>query len=236
MFIALKNLLKARLFERAGIPFNRYGVPFTLGRHLKPRSPISLVDVGAHQGEFTRSLEAMCGIERGVLIEPQPAKAARLREMFPISRFQVLEAALSDRSGEAELEINAFDATTSILKMRRNLPELAALDLSVAARTKCRTLTLDTALAEADFDQLDLLKLDVQGAEHLVLQGGTKALAKTKMIWTEVSFEQLYEGACLHDQVFDLLKAAGFALFELEPGFRSPTGKLVQADALFIRV
>jgi len=82
---------------------------------------------------------------------------------------------------------------------------------------------------------VDLLKLDVQGAEHMVLHGGQNTLSKTNMVWTEVSFKRLYEGACLHMEVYDLLARSGFALFELESGFRSASGELLQADALFIR-
>jgi FkbM family methyltransferase len=236
MVRSLKNLLKGWIYRRAGVPFNPYSVPYALGKHLKLREPISLIDVGAHRGEFTRSLSAMCGITRGVLVEPQPDKAALLRRLFTAPRFQVVEAALNDRPGEVELEINAFDATTSILKTRRDLPELRGLDVSVGAKIKCRTLTLDVVYADNGFEQLDLLKLDVQGAEHLVIRGGVESLANTRMVWTEVSFESLYENSCLYHEIFDTLKAAGFGLFELEPGFRSPEGKLVQADALFIRL
>ena len=77
--------------------------------------------------------------------------------------------------------------------------------------------------------------MDVQGAEHLVIRGGRETLTRTKMVWTEISFKRLYEGACLHHEVVDLLSESGFKLYDLETGFRSPQGELLQADALFIR-
>jgi hypothetical protein len=39
----------------------------------------------------------------------------------------------------------------------------------------------------------------------------------------------------MYNELIDLLQSAGFALFELEPGFRNASGELVQADALFMR-
>jgi len=60
-------------------------------------------------------------------------------------------------------------------------------------------------------------------------------LTKTRMVWTEISFKQLYQGSCLYYEVFDLLTSAGFSLYDLETGFRSPQGELIQADALFIQ-
>ena len=62
---------------------------------------------------------------------------------FKEPNFAVVEAAISDRVGMSELEINAFDATTSILKTRREMPELAALDVRPIAKVDCRTTTLD---------------------------------------------------------------------------------------------
>jgi FkbM family methyltransferase len=236
MIRRLKNRLKEKLYGRIGVSFNPHGVPFTLGKYLKDRPCISLLDIGANHGDFTKGIDNLCGISRGVLVEPQPAHAARLRGIFLPPRFQVVEAAVCDQAGELELEINSFDATTSILKTKRDLPELASLDVRVMSKVTCKTMTLDMITTQAGFAKIDLIKLDVQGAEHLVIRGGRETLAKTKMVWTEISFKRLYEGASLHHEIFDLLNQSGFSLYELEAGFRSPQGELVQADALFIRI
>lgn len=235
MFRGLKNRLKEKLYNRIGVGFNPYGVPFTLGKYLKNRTNISLVDIGAHQGLFTTAIDRLCGVGRGVLVELQPARAARLRQEFLPPQFLVVQAAVSDRAGELEVEINTSDATTSILETKRDLPELAAIDVRVTAKLTCTAVTLDMVFQEAELSHVDLLKLDVQGAEHLVIRGGQDTLAKTTMVWTEISFKRLYEDACLYYEVFDLLSSAGFRLYDLETGFRSPEGELLQADALFIR-
>jgi len=235
MFRALKNGLKQTLYERIGVSFNPHGVPFALGKYLKDRSDLVVIDVGAHQGDFTRAVVRLCGVGRGILVEPQPQHARCLRMEFREPKFEVVEAALSDRVGRLLLEINAFDATTSILKTCRNMPELAALDVRSIAKVDCCTTILDLVVEQSKLSHVDLLKLDVQGAEHLVLHGGQNALAMTNMIWIEVSFKRLYENACLNHEIYDLLTHKGFALFELESGFRSPSGELIQADALFIK-
>jgi FkbM family methyltransferase len=233
----LKNRLKEILcFKCVGFnPYGRYGVPFALGKYLKHRSNIMLVDVGAHEGSFTRSIDNICSVSRGILIEPQPARASELRTDFPAPRFAVVEAAICDRSGQLELEINNFDATTSILKTKRSLPELSALDVMTRTKVTCRTMTLDTVFNELRVLETDLLKLDVQGAEHLVVRGATQALARTSMVWTEVSFVSLYDGACLFHELHAELYALGFRLAEIESGFRGPDGELLQADALFLK-
>jgi FkbM family methyltransferase len=235
MLRGLKNGLKERLYRRIGVNFNPYGVPFALGKHLGRNSRIVVVDVGAHRGDFTRSIVQFCGVRRGVLIEPQSEHASRLRGEFEGPQFEVVEAAISDRVGTTQLEINAFDATSSILRIRREMRELSGLDVRSIARVSCRTMTLDVVFEQTKLPHVDLLKVDVQGTENLVFRGGENTLANTSMVWTEVSFKRLYEDACLYSEIYDLLTQRGFALFELESGFRGPSGELIQADALFIR-
>ena len=227
--------LKRWLYGRIGVCYNSLGVPFSLAKHLQKWSRISVIDVGAHAGEFTNALDRFCGVERGLLLEAQPGRAAELSKLFSPERFEIRQCVVCDRSGEIDLEINEFDATTSMLKIRREMAELAGLDVRPKATIRCKTARLDDLVSSVRFPRIELLKLDVQGAEHLVIEGAPKTLLRTQMIWTEVSFVQLYEQSCLFHEVHARLREKGFALAELEGGFRSPTNELLQADALFTR-
>jgi len=231
----IKEPFLRRLYQRIGITYNNAGVPLPMTKYLKKGVPMTLVDVGARTGEFVRVIEKYCGIERAVLVEPQPEHAAFLRQNFPAPRFAVAQCALSDRPGSMELEINVFDATTSILETRRDIPEAARFDVSMARRVPCELQTLDALMQEHKFGSVDLLKIDVQGAEHLVFAGAKETLRSVKMVWCEVSFRPLYVGSALFADIYDQMIAAGFAMFELEGGYRTLEGEMLQADAFFIR-
>jgi len=235
MLRTLKTKVKETLCALMHVEYNSQGVPVTLAKHLRGRSHITLVDVGAHEGEFTRSIDRFCGLSRGILVEPQPELARRLSATFREPRFRVIDAVASDRIGVINLEINHFDATSSILEMHRHLPQLGGLDVRKKAVVACPITTLDAVLANEEVRVFDLVKLDVQGAEHLVISGGDKTLERTQLVWTEVSFVRLYQGSSLFHEVHELLGDRGFRLAELESGFRSPEGELLQADALFVR-
>ena len=235
MIAAAKQHLKRWLYGRVGICYNSFGVPFSLAKHLQKGPPVLLIDVGAHRGEFTRATDRFCGVERGLLLEAQPERAAELARLFRPERFEVRNCAVCDRAGEIELEINEFDATTSMLRTRREMAELGELNVQLKAKVRCKTARLDDLVSPATFPKIDLLKLDVQGAEHLVIKGAPETLRRTRMIWTEVSFVRLYEGSSLFHEIHAQLRESGFALAELEQGFRSPSGEVLQADALFIR-
>jgi FkbM family methyltransferase len=235
MIRELKNRLKNRIAARLIRGYNTSGVPFAVAKHLTGKSDLTVVDVGAHEGLFTAGLDEVFGIRRGLLVELQPAKIDMLRQRFAPPRFRVVHAAVSNVTGEMDVEVNNFDPTTSILKTKRSSTDLAGLDVGVALVCRCPVATLDSIVRNENFDVIDLLKLDVQGAEHLVIGGASETLLIATAVWVEVSFKQLYEGSCLYNQVFDLLTERGFKLWDLETGFRNTAGELIQADALFLR-
>ena len=235
MIASIRQVVTNKLRRRLGALNKECGIPPALARHLACKSSISVIDVGAHAGEFTRRLDLFRHIDRGLLIEPQPNRAKELASKFPPPRFEVAAMAVSDHPSVIDLEINGFDPTTSILKTKRDLPQLAGIDVAIREIVRCPVATLDSLVSSERLPQIDLLKLDVQGAERLVVRGAHETLKRTQMVWTEVSFVALYDGACLFHEIHADLNALGFQLAELEAGFRSLQGELVQADALFLK-
>lgn len=234
MLRRLKEQVKERLYARVGIPYKQM-VPTVLLKYLVKGQPINLVDVGAYDGDFTFAIDNYCGVLQAVLIEPLPQKAIRLCERFNDSRFQVIECVLSSQVGTVRFEVNESDATSSILSIRRSMPELSGVRLGTPTIIQCRARTLDEIAVTINLNRVDLLKLDVQGAEDLVLHGSREVLKRTAMIWTEVSFKPLYDDSSTFPDIYAFLTDMEFKLFELEPGFRGPDGELLQGDALFCR-
>ena len=211
-----------------------YGIPFVLLARLQKNVPLYVVDVGAHDGDITFGLACYCGLEAAVLVEPLPHKAAKLREKFRPPHYHVFECALAAAPGEAELRVNEMEATSSLFSIRRDMPELNALPLGQERVVRVAQRTLDSVIAEANLPRIDVLKIDVQGAEHLVLSGAAETLRRTRIIWTECSFKPLYEGSSTFTDIYTTLDAAGFRLLEMSPAFRSPSGELLQSDLLFV--
>ena len=79
------------------------------------------------------------------------------------------------------------------------------------------------------------LKLDTQGFERQVLDGGPDTLARCVGLQMELSFVPLYAGGLLVDEAISTAYAAGFHLVGMEPGFADPDGQVLQADGVFIR-
>lgn len=234
----VSGLIKELVLGRYRIPFSRSGLDPSLVPFLSSRQPVALVDVGASSGSFTATVQDYCGVRRAMLVEPQPLRCRELETRFGGLGYGIHACALSDQEGTADMDILAFDYSSSLLTVK---PEVAGMgnliDVRVRERIKVPVRTLDGLLGQEGWHEpIDLLKIDVQGAELKVLQGGRDALRRTRLIWTEVSFRQCYEGSAVFQEVHDYLVSQGFGLRALQEGFRGEGHELLQADALFMPI
>jgi len=127
------------------------------------RGAFTFVDTGANVGLYSLYL-ASCGDVRKLAIEPQPGILERLRFHLaanPSARVDVRPVALSDREGEATLILNDSDSGGTHI-------DKAGLDQNGARITvPCKPLL--AVLSEAGITTIDALKIDVEGAEDIVL-------------------------------------------------------------------
>jgi hypothetical protein len=93
--------------------------------------------------------------------------------------------------------------------------------------------------------RVDFLKLDVQGAELMVLESARQTLARTAVVHCEVEFAPIYAGQPLYPEIQRLLNGSGFELIDLLMPVRyhyvttagQPSqDRLLWADAVFFRV
>jgi hypothetical protein len=81
-----------------------------------------------------------------------------------------------------------------------------------------------------------LLKLDVQGAEMLVLTGTTDILSKTLLVFIEANFNKLYTDSILISDLVLYFKSIGFRMAGVENVSQSMIdGQFLQCDVYFIK-
>ncbi len=184
----------ARLGQELRSLFDKeYRRAFRNLRHLPRHNYRHVIDAGANRGSFIDAFLLLHRPERVVLVEAIPELADNLRARYAGDpRFSVVAAALSDQSGEAQFEINSSEASSSLLPVDPRNSEWFARDMSVARSIRVPTMTLPELMSREGLETVDLLKLDLQGAERLVLTGGAEVLHRVEVIYTEIFFEQLY--------------------------------------------
>ena len=205
-------------------------------RHLPRLDYRRVIDAGAHRGAFVDAFLRLHQPERIVLVEALPDLALKLRAQYQEdARISVVSAALSDRNGEAQFQVNRSDASSSLLPIDPRNSAWFGRDLAVARTVGVITMTLPELMSREKLDTVDLLKLDLQGAERLVLTGGALVLDRVQVIYTEIFFERLYTDAWLFWETNEFLSGRGFKLCGLSNIVHANDGDLVQANATFRR-
>ena len=225
----------ARLGQEVRSLFDKqYRRAFRNLRHLPRHHYRYIIDAGANRGSFTDAFLLLHRPERVVLVEAIPELAQNLRARYAgDSRISIVAAALSDRNGEAQFEVNRSEASSSLLPIDPRNSGWFARDMNVARTIQVPTMTLPELMQREGLETVDLLKLDLQGAEALVLTGAAELLDRVEVIYTEIFFEQLYAGAWLFWDINEFLSHRGFKLCGLSNIVHAPDGDLVQANATF---
>jgi FkbM family methyltransferase len=199
-------------------------------------NPGTVIDVGANVGQFA---VAAGKLFEGTIVhafEPLPDCYLQLaRTISRMSRIQTHQIALSDHSGEIEFYVNTHRHSSSALRMNDN-HKMAFPEAREAEIIKVRASTLDEEFALAQLAGPVLLKLDVQGSEAAVLRGGQQLLFRVDYVLLELSFQPLYDGEAIFQDVVAILRAIGFHLKCAVDFLRDPiTGACLQIDGLFGR-
>jgi FkbM family methyltransferase len=200
--------------------------------------PKTILDVGAHEGEFLRLAAGAFPAARIHSFEPVIASFVELMaaaaEIGP--RVQCHQVALGRRAGEVEINVNCFTAASSIFEIGAVHTGAFPKTRSVSGVERVRSERLDSWAAKRPLEEPILLKLDVQGAELEVLLGAMGLLRRDVYVLAEISFDDLYVGAPLAPEVMGFLEQQGFRLADFLDEIRDPaSGSLLQADAFFIR-
>jgi FkbM family methyltransferase len=135
----------------------------------------TVIDAGAHTGAFAREVVGRFGCLCYAL-EPVPELLARIAEAPRLRPFRL---ALAGTDGEAEIHLSDHPEANSLYApMARQFGSRGSL--------ATRMSTLESFLREVGLPRLDLLKLDIEGAEIAVLDAvSDKALAEIGQITVE---------------------------------------------------
>ena len=177
-------------------------------------------DVGAHFGYHTMSLAQLVGPSgRVVAFEPNRWNLARLalnldRNPDLRQRAEVVDVALSDQDGEATFVFSRviIDGTSSGSHLERAMVPSPAQEYELFERESVRTHRADTLWREGRVPAPDAIKIDVEGAESLVLQGARDLLRGVRP-WLFVEVHNITQMFLVQG----LLLGAGYRTEMLDP-------------------
>jgi FkbM family methyltransferase len=172
------------------------------------------IDVGAHEGETTFPFAAADPSLLVYAFEPNLRAASRM--MGRLRNYVVLPIAIAEHDGAAELHLNAYEQSSSLLRadeagVKRWVTEQ---EFKVVGSVTVPTMRLDRFMNEAGIQSVDYLKIDAQGLDLEVVKSAGDRLrdvAKVQLEATTVSYRQ-YEGAPDKSVVIEYMTSKGFRL------------------------
>ena len=203
---------------------------------LKEAGVKTVIDVGAHTGEFSSAIHSILTDAHVYAFEPLPDCCSKLRTKLGNNGFlNVFQVALGDRGGPVQFWRSNFSKSSSVLRMS-NLHEEAFPWTAGGTPTEVQLQTLDDYADRMELASKTLLKIDVQGFEDRVLRGAVQTLKKVNYVLVEVSVAPLYDGQAQFDSIYEFLLRAGFQYTgNLEQLVSPLDGTILQVDALFTR-
>ena len=209
-------------------------VPET-ARWLSSLGVRTVLDIGAHQGEFAKLIRVVLPDARIVSFEPLPDCFAVLEaNMREVPDFAAFNVALGDHDGVTSLYRSKYTPSSSLLPMASR--HKSAFPYTAGGREEqVRVKRLDDLAASLALEHEILVKIDVQGYEHKVIAGAAKLLAEALLVIVETSFETLYQEQELFDGIYPLLRRHGFRYIGSFAQLHDPAdGQVLQQDSMFL--
>jgi len=194
---------------------------------LKQRgySPKVIYDIGAADGAWARLALSIFPEAHVVCFEPLIERAKALKKLESESKGRIRFLAVGVGDADVELQMGITDSL---------------FDSSFAyGAAKSRTVpvrTLDTLLLTERLELPSFVKIDVQGFEKRVIDGGRHVFAHAELVLMECQFFPFCSDMRTLDRTIAIMSSLGFIPYEFVDLLRRPLdGAMGQCDILFVR-
>jgi len=195
----------------------------------------TIIDIGANEGQFAQKARKLFPNSKIISFEPIPSVYQKLKENFQEDKnFCAFNVGLGKKKECVKLTLNEYTPSSSILKMEHHTEHF---NFAVEQNEiEVQIDLLDNYQNEFDVTKPYLVKIDVQGYEDRVIEGGKSVLENAQMIITEVSFTSLYHGQVPFGHIYSVLLDLGFKYVGNYEQLHSPVNnEILQADAIFVK-
>lgn len=188
----------------------------TLQHLIQPN--MTVLDIGGHVGYYTRMASDIVGDNGHVIaFEPNPNNHAMLkRNVGSRKNVTLLQVALAETEGTAELHDYLMMSASGSLHYDETLREVQLaqgsegdfaprLDADFQPQTyTVRTAPVDDLLAELNISQVDVVKMDIEGAEMGALRGMKQIISNSPNLALVMEYNPLGLSAFGNDPVESL--------------------------------
>lgn len=225
LYLYLGNDLSRQIYIAGCIDPNEFAF---LDRVLQPG--MTFLDAGANEGVYTVFAAKRLGPAGTVwAFEPSQREAGRLRRNLELNTLsaRVFPLALADRAGQAEMNVAGYghEGLNTMGKFVHQIEESSQEIIQVTR--------LDDAVSENPLSRLDVIKIDVEGAELKLLQGAAATLRRYRpLLLFEASDRTLRQQGASREELLAYLRSQNYQLYLFDPysGLPAPASEGAYSD------
>ncbi len=189
-------------------------------------TPDFVMDIGASTGIWSLAVHKVFDKARYILCDPM---FSRYGKLWTPKNFELVEAAISNKTGKAIFSVSSDLYGSSLISVSDIV--------KVTDKVEVEILTVDGIAKTKKLKGRGLLKVDVQYAEHLVIQGAKKTLTDlVDVVVLELTLGRAAPKAKTLLEVSNQMDDLGFRIYDKMGDWRMPkSGEMEQMDIVFVR-
>ena len=199
-----------KIIQKTGFDFHKYRPQTDYWEYVKTLEIKTVLDIGANVGQFAKEARGKLPEARIYSFEPLKESFNKLQSYFGVDKkFTGFNFALGEKTEQITMHKSQYTPSSSLLLMSETHKTLFPhtknhTEEDVAVKK------LDEIAPQLNLEKELLIKIDVQGFEDKVINGGVETFKKAKVVLVETSFTILYEGQPTFDDIYEKLKSLGF--------------------------
>jgi FkbM family methyltransferase len=203
--------LYVKTYKNLNYDMSTNGEYYVLDR-LAKQDIRTVLDVGANKGDYTNACLSRFPNAQIHSFEIVPATYKKLLKNVAGPNARLNNFGLSNSRGSIEINYNPHDDGSSSLIEGSNIHD------GSWEKVKVNVITGDDYLNDKGINSVDLVKVDVEGAEHLVFDGFSKSFANgcISAVQFEFGMVNIYSKFLLRD-FWELFSKHGFIIGPLMP-------------------
>ena len=183
-----------------------------------------VVEVGSRDGHDAAKMASIVGASRTVVVEAHPVCYNRIVASYP--EFEVYNFAIGSQTGPVDFYM--VDPNLPSETVGQSSLLYRPLYDMVARRVTVPGLTMDDFVEQVGLDEIEVMKIDIEGATADLLDGFSK-IRMTRVFHIESELQEFWPGQRLYGYTREVMTEAGYREVDNVPVFTA------QSDSIWVR-
>lgn len=188
-------------------------------------NPTVIYDIGAHQGTWTMEIQRIFNNASFILFEANECHKTQLQRLG----FPYFITLLGDRRELVPFYAINGTGDSIFLEQTHHYKEGNYQEKLLPM------IRLDDLVSQQQLPLPNFIKMDVQGAEKLVIQGGISTVCHAEVILLEIGILEYNRNAPLILEMMQLMDQLGYCMLDILELHYLPTQELIEVDVLFVK-